>query len=118
MVPREEASRLFALALKEFAPDWEIVDALTEVTIRDRHHWMSGIGTFGATLRHRVTGAVKILGRRAGGAAGASYHRGISFLVLEAYNERNTDPMWRYLQEVGVAEARPSPFLVPQFRPT
>jgi hypothetical protein len=106
MLPREEAEPLFARALAELASDWEMVGGLVEVNIREPNHWLSGIGTFGATLRHRATGAIKVLGRRSGSEPGATYHRGISFLVLEAYAERNTDPIRRYLEEVGVAGRR------------
>jgi hypothetical protein len=103
MLSRAQAHQLFGQALSEFAPDWKPAADLVEVTVHDPHHWLSGIGTFGVMLQHRTTGALKILGRREGAGPGASYHRGISFLVLEAYGERNVDPIFRYLQEVGVA---------------
>ena len=103
MLSPEEAQSLFARALAEFAPEWQIIVPVTEVTTRDPDHWASGIWTFGATLRHRSSGAVKVLGRRNGGAAGANYHRGVSHLVLQAYAERNIDPMSRYLDELGIA---------------
>jgi hypothetical protein len=107
MLARQEAEQLLIRVLGEFAPDWELGSELTEVTIRDPEHWLSGIGTFGVTLRHRQTGAVKVLGRRSGLGGNATYHRGVSFLVLEAYADRNTDPIRRYLQEVGVASSQP-----------
>jgi hypothetical protein len=103
MLSPEAAQTLFTRALGEFAPEWESIVPVTEITNRDPENWLSGIGTFGTTLRHRTSGAIKVLGRRNGGAAGASYHRGISHLVLQAYSERNTDPMSRYLEEVGIA---------------
>lgn len=103
MLPREEAEQLFSRALQEFAPDWDPVGQMMEVTTRDPEHWLSGIGTFGTVLQHRGTGALKVIGRRAGAGPDATYHRGISFLVLEAYGQRNTDPMRRYLQEIGLA---------------
>ena len=103
MLPQPEAHRLFAHALAEFTPEWETIVELRTVTTRDRDHWLSGIGTFGVTLRHRPTGAIKVLGRRSGGTPEATYHRGISFLVLQAYAERNTDPIRRYLEEIGLA---------------
>lgn len=109
MLAREDAQRLFLRVLSEFAPEWELVGDVGEVTIRDPEHWLSGIGTFGVTVRHRRTGALKVLGRRAGLGTEVSYHRGISFLVLEAYADRNTDPIRRYLQEVGVAPLQPHP---------
>jgi hypothetical protein len=103
MLSREEAENLFHRVLAEFAPDWGSMGPLSEVTTRDPQHWLSGIGTFGAMIQHRGTGAVKVLGRRAGAGPGVSYHRGVSFLVLQAYSERNTDPIRRYLEEIGVA---------------
>ncbi|MGH7391333.1 MAG: hypothetical protein ACREM3_18015 [Candidatus Rokuibacteriota bacterium] len=110
MLPRDEADLLFRRSLAEFAPDWESVDGLTEITVRDRDGWLSGVGTFGVTLHHRKTGAFKVLGRRGGTAPGVTYHRGISFLVLKAYADRNTDPVRRYLQEIGLApHAQPLP---------
>lgn len=107
MLPRQDAQELFHRALAEFAPGWEPVGELTEVTTRDPEHWLSGIGTFGVMLQHRDTGILKVLGRRAGAGPGATYHRGISFLVLEAYGQRNTDPIRRYLEETGLTR-RPS----------
>jgi hypothetical protein len=103
MISPEAARRLFRTALERFASPWEISSDLAEVTVRDPNHWLSGIGTFGATLRDPATGAVKILGRRWAPDEGATYHRGISGLVLEAYLEGTTDPLRRYLEEIGVA---------------
>ena len=104
MISRDEARRLLQLALDEFASQWEISADPTEVTIRDPHHWLSGIGTFGVSLRERTTGSVKVLGRRTGPEAGATFHRGISGMVLQAYLEGSTDPIRRYLGEIGVAD--------------
>ncbi|OLC16507.1 MAG: hypothetical protein AUH29_05005 [Candidatus Rokubacteria bacterium 13_1_40CM_69_27] len=112
MLAREDAHRLLLRVLSEFVPEWELVGEVAEVTIRDPEHWLSGIGTFGVTLRHRHSGALKVLGRRAGLGGDATYHRGISFLVLEAYADRNTDPIRRYLQEVGVAPFQPHPLSI------
>ncbi len=105
MISRDEARRLLQLALDEFAPQWEISADPIEMTIRDPHHWLSGIGTFGVTLRDRATGAMKVLGRRSGPEAAVTFHRGLSGLVLEAYGDGSRDPIRRYLQEIGVAEA-------------
>lgn len=102
MISRDEARRLLQLALEEFAPRWEICADPSPVTIQDPHHWLSGIGTFGVTLRERATGTMKILGRHRGPEEGATFHRGISGLVLEAYGDGSSDPIRRYLQEIGV----------------
>jgi hypothetical protein len=111
MLTRDEAQRLLQSILDEFAPEWDPMGPVNEVTTRDPEHWMSGIGTFGVMLQHRRSGTVKVLGRRTGPVSGSSvsYHRGISFVVLKAYGERNTDPVRRYLDEIGVAThpARP-----------
>jgi hypothetical protein len=104
MISRDEARRLLQLALDEFAPQWEIAANPIEITIRDPHHWLSGIGTFGVTLRERSTGATKVLGRRAGPEEGATFHRGLSGLVLQAYFDGSRDPIRRYLGEIGVAD--------------
>ena len=102
MISRDEARRILQLALEEFAPQWEICADPSPVTIQDPHHWLSGIGTFGVTLRERATGTMKILGRRSGPEERATFHRGISGLVLEAYGDGSSDPIRRYLQEIGV----------------
>ncbi len=103
MLCREDADRLLTMALREMAADWELQGPCAELSIRDPLAWVSGMGTFGATLRHRSTGSLKVLGRKAGPEPNASFHRGISFLVLEAYAARNLDPIRRYFDEVGLA---------------
>lgn len=105
MLNRDEAHGLLKRALVEFAPEWDSMGPVSEVTSQDPDNWLSGIGTFGVMLQHRRSGTVKVLGRRTGPASAASvtYHRGISFLVLQAYGDRNTDPVRRYLGEIGVA---------------
>lgn len=118
MLHREQAQALLEAALREFAPDWDVTAGCTEVTLRNPDHWLSGIGTFGCTLTNRATGSVKVLGRRGGGAPGTAYHRGMSFLVLEAYADRNTDPIRRYLDEVGIVPLLPPPRPLVQFRTT
>jgi len=102
MLTSVEAQRLLGSALREFAPDWEPVGEVKEIDAQDPNHWLSGIGTFSVILRHRSTNALKVLGRR-NGPPPATYHRGISYLVLHAYGERTTDPVCRYLQEVGIS---------------
>lgn len=114
MLQRDQAHTLLEAALREFAADWDVIGECVEVTLRNPDHWLSGIGTFGCTLRHRGSGALKVLGRRAGDEPGAAYYRGLSFLVLEAYAERNTDPIRRFLDEVGILATPPRPLA--QFR--
>jgi len=103
MVSCHDADRMVRCVLGEFAPDWQLVGEVTEVTVHDPEHWLSGNGTFGVMLQHRGNGRLKVLGRRAGAGPGATYHRGISFVVLEAYAQRNMDPIRRYLDEIGLA---------------
>jgi hypothetical protein len=103
MLSRHDADRMFRSILGEFAPDWHPVGEITEVTVRDPEHWLSGNGTFAVMLQHRASGGLKVLGRRAGAGPGATYHRGISFAVLQAYGDRNMDPVRRYLDEIGLA---------------
>ncbi len=75
MLLQEQVHRLFQLALVEFAPDWEISGACTELSLHRAEHWASGLGTFGLVLHNRVTGATKVLGRRTGELPNATYHR-------------------------------------------
>ncbi len=93
---------LFDRVLREFAPDWERVGELRELSARDPEDWVSGPVSFGAIVRHRETEQLKVLGRRSGPHGAATYHRGLSSLVLKAYAERNTDPIRRYLEEIGM----------------
>ena len=43
-----------------------------------------------------------MLGWRSGDFRSATYHRGISYRVLEAYADRITDPIRRYFEEIGL----------------
>ncbi len=115
MLLPEQVLRLFQLALVEFAPDWEIAGESAELSLHNPEHWVSGLGTFGLILRSRGTGRVKVLGWRTGEIKNASYHRGISYRVLEAYADRITDPIRRYFEEIGIVTApeRPAQFLRP-----
>jgi hypothetical protein len=103
MRPDDENRLLFERAVAEFAPGWMVTDGLHELSVRDPDHWLSGSGSFGATLRHRLSGALKVLGHRHGPVPGVECFRGVSYRVLDAYRERTTDPMLRFLQEIGVA---------------
>lgn len=115
MLLPEQVHRLFQLALVEFAPDWEIAGESAELSLHNPEHWVSGLGTFGLILRSRGTGSVKVLGWRTGEIKNATYHRGISYRVLEAYADRITDPIRRYFEEIGIVTPteQPSRFLRP-----
>jgi hypothetical protein len=95
--------RLLEAALREFSPDWEIVGECSQVDLTDSTQWPSSSRSVQVALRHQATGAQKVLGRRTGGHAAASCHRGLAYLVLEAYGARNTDPIRRYFAEIGIA---------------
>lgn len=105
MLLKQQAQRLFELALAEFAPDWDVVGPCTELSPQDPGHWVSGTGSFGFTIRHRLTRSTKTLGRHTA-EPGVACHRGVSYRILEAYADRITDPIRRYLEEVGLL--RPS----------
>ena len=110
MLTLGRARHLVERALAEFAPEWEVADDCRELNVREPDDWLSGAGSYGVTLRQRNTGALKVIGKRRGADASAGYCRGVSFRVLEAYNERNTDPIVRFLQEVGIGTStRPRP---------
>ncbi len=104
MLAGNQSQRLIELGLAEFAPDWEVVGPCVELSVSEPNDWLSGAGSYGVTLRHRRTGALKVVGRRRGEWPDAGYHRGLSFRVLDAYAERNIDPMLRFFQEIGVAD--------------
>jgi hypothetical protein len=101
MLLPEQVQRLVELALAEFAPEWRITGLCSELSLHNPDHWVSGLGTFGLVLRHRNSRAAKVLGWRNGDFS-ASYHRGISYRVLEAYADRITDPIRRYFEEIGL----------------
>ena len=115
MLLPEQVQRLFQLALVEFAPDWEIAGLAAELSLHNPEHWVSGLGTFGLIVRSRGTGSVKVLGWRTGEIKHATYHRGISYRVLEAYADRITDPIRRYFEEIGIVASseHPTRFLRP-----
>src|SRR2546430_17367272 len=84
MLLPEQVHRLFQLALVEFAPDWEISGACTELSLHRAEHWASGLGTFSLVLHHRVPGATKALRRRTGELPPASSHPGTSWAGVRA----------------------------------
>lgn len=101
MLAPSQAQVLFERALVELAPDWSVTAPCEELALHHPDHWPSGIGTFGFTLHHRAAEPAKVLGRRSGGGSGATYHRGVSYRVLEAYADGVRDPIRRYLEEIG-----------------
>ncbi|PYN35685.1 MAG: hypothetical protein DME01_10885 [Candidatus Rokuibacteriota bacterium] len=110
MLLPEQVQRLVELALAEFAPEWEVTGLCSELSLHNPDHWVSGLGTFGLILRNRQSRSAKVLGWRSGDFRSATYHRGISYRVLEAYADRITDPIRRYFEEIGlVMPGRVSP---------
>jgi hypothetical protein len=105
MINLDKAHHLIETAIAEFAPDWEVIGECTELTVREPDDWMSGSGSYGVTLQNRLTGALKLVGKRRGAHGTADCARGVSFRVLEAYGERNTDPIVRFLQEIGLVHS-------------
>jgi hypothetical protein len=100
---RLDSQRLLEAAVREFSADWEVVGECSPVDLSDPSQWPSSSRSFQVTLRHRPSGAQKVLGRRTVADAAAGCHRGLAHLVLQAYAERNTDPIRRYFDEVGIA---------------
>jgi hypothetical protein len=62
MLAQADFQRALALALGEFAEAWTIVGECAPVDRFDASHWGSGPQSFQVTLRHRVTGHLKVLG--------------------------------------------------------
>ena len=95
-----------ALALGEFCPAWKIASDCSPVDPLDPSHWAADTQSFQVTLRHRVTGRRKALGRRTVDEPSTSLYRGVALSLIEAYRRGNADPMRRYLEEIGVAETK------------
>src|SRR6266446_5290386 len=102
MLLPEQVQRLVELALAEFTPEWQVTGLCSELSLHNPDHWVSGLGTFGLILRNRQNRSAKVLGWRSGDFRSATYHRGISYRVLEAYADRITDPIRRYFEEIGL----------------
>lgn len=103
MLAQADFQRALALALGEFAAAWTIVGDCAPVDQFDASHWGSGPQSFQVTLRHRVTGHLKVLGRRATYEPGASVHPAVALSLIGAYRHGNPEPIRRYLEEIGVA---------------
>ena len=103
MLAQADFQSALALALGEFAAAWTIVGDCAPVDRFDANHWGSGPQSFQVTLRHRVTGHLKVLGRRATYEPGASVHPAVALTLIGAYRHGNPEPIRRYLEEIGVA---------------
>ena len=103
MLAQADFQRALSLALGELAPGWTLVGDCAPVDRSDASHWGSGPQSFQATLRHRVTGHVKVLGRRSAYEPGATVHPAVALSLIGAYRHGNSEPIRAYLQEIGVA---------------
>ena len=108
MLAQADFQRALALALGELAPAWTIVGECSAVDRLDANHWGSGPHSFQVTLRHRVTGDLKALGRRVSYEPTASVHPAVALSLIGAYRHGNSEPLRRYLEEIGVAAAAPA----------
>jgi len=108
MLAQADFQRALALALGELAPAWTIVGECSAVDRLDPTHWGSGPQSFQVTLRHRVTGHLKVLGRRGSYEPTASVHPAVALSLIGAYRHGNPEPIRRYLEEIGVAATAPS----------
>src|SRR5437773_4262289 len=103
MLSLADLERALALALGEFGPAWKIVGDCAPVDPFDPSHWDSGSQSFQVTLRHRVTGHLKVLGRRVAYEPSASVHPAVALSLIGAYRHGNAEPIRRYFEEIGVA---------------
>lgn len=103
MLAQADFHRALALALGEFAEAWAIVGECAPVDRFDASHWGSGPQSFQVTLRHRVTGHLKVLGRRVAYEPGASVHPAVALSLIGAYRHGNPEPIRRFFEEIGVA---------------
>jgi hypothetical protein len=103
MLAQADFHRALALALGEFAEAWTIVGECAPVDRFDASHWGSGPQSFQVTLRHRVTGHLKVLGRRVAYEPGASVHPAVALSLIGAYRHGNAEPIRQYFEEIGVA---------------
>jgi len=108
MLAQADFQRALALALGELAPAWTIVGECSPVDRLDASHWGSGPQSFQVTLRHRVTGHLKVLGRRTSYEPTASLHPAVALSLIGAYRHGNPEPIRRFLEEIGVAAAAAS----------
>ena len=93
MLAQADFQRALTLALGEFAPAWAIVGDCSPVDRADATHWGSGPQSFQVTLRHRVTGHLKVLGRRTAHQPGATVHPAVALSLIGAYRHGNSEPI-------------------------
>ena len=105
MLAQADFQRTLALALGEFAEAWAIVGECSPIDRFDASHWGSGPQSFQVTLRHRVTGHLKVLGRRVAYEPGASVHPAVALSLIGAYRHGNSEPIRGYFEEIGIAVA-------------
>lgn len=103
MVVQADVQNALAQALGEFGPAWKIVSDCSPVNPRDPSHWAVGSQSFHVNIRHRVTGRLKVLGRRVADEPSASLHRAVAHSLVDAYARGNAEPIRRYLEDIGVA---------------
>lgn len=109
-----EAKGLFAEALAEFAPEWNISGFGRLGSDPNDWQYDSGIDQFGATIeRVDQTGQTiesRVLGRRAPARPPVdwtySYHPSIPGRALEAYRDGDRKPITSYFQDVGLVGGR------------
>ena len=105
MLAQADFQRALSLALGELAPGWTLVGDCAPVDSADASHWGSGPQSFQATLRHRVTGHVKVLGRRVVHEPGATVHPAVALSLIGAYRHGNSEPIRAFLEEIGVGSS-------------
>jgi hypothetical protein len=105
MLAQADFQRALALALGEFAEAWAIVGECSPIDRVDPSHWGSGPQSFQVTLRHRVTGHLKVLGRRVAYEPGASVHPAVALSLIGAYRHGNSEPIRGYFEEIGIVAA-------------
>lgn len=103
MLAQADFQRALAQALGEFAPAWRIVGECAPVDRSDTSHWGSGPQSFQVTLRHGVTGHLKVLGRRATDEPRATVHPAVALSLIGSYRHGHSEPIRTYLEEIGVA---------------
>ena len=103
MLAQADLLNALAQALGEFGPAWKIVSECSAVNPLDPNHWAVGSQSFHVNIRHRVTGRLKVLGRRVADEPTASLHRAVAHSLVDAYVHGNSDPIRRYLEDIGVA---------------